>query len=92
MHEIEIQSLDILEEDAAPKLTSDYSVEYINAASDAAKANRFLITLVNLKSREERLLDLLIDSDRFIDIAQEVRKHFSCEWEFFEIIAPDEPF
>jgi len=41
------------------QLTANFGVEYINASSDPAKANRFLITLIDIKSNDERLVDLL---------------------------------
>jgi len=66
--------------------------EYINAASSPEKANRFLVTLVNLKTGDERLLDVLIDDCNFKALATEVRKHYDYRWEILEWFDPDCPF
>ena len=66
--------------------------ELINAATNPLKANRYLVTMIHRNTGEERLLDLLIDGQGFSAVMQEVRRHVSPIYEFFEWIDCDEPF
>ena len=53
---------------------------------------RYLVTLVHLRTGEEKHLDVVIDCDRFCDIAQAVRSRYGPEWEFLQWIDTEEPF
>jgi len=76
-----------------PKSTqAQPGAEYINAASDPTNAHRFLVTLQNPKTGDERLLDILIDECSFRALSTEIRKHYDHRFEFVEWFDPSEPF
>lgn len=92
MHERQLYKADIADESPPERLTGDFNVKYINEAERPHLANRFLVTMVNPSTGDEKLLDLLIDGGSFRDLATEVRKHFDFNWEIFEWFDPDVPF
>lgn len=54
--------------------------------------HRYLVTLMDVRTGQEKQLDVVVDSDRFCDIAQAVRSRYGHDWEFFNWIDTEEPF
>jgi len=75
-----------------PTVEFQNTAQYINAATDPTNAHRFLVTLQNVRTGDERLLDVLIDECSFKALATEVRKHYDHRFEFVEWFDPSEPF
>lgn len=48
--------------------------------------------MVNRSTSAEELLDIICEGGSFKEMAQEVRRHFSYDWEIFEWFDPEVPF
>lgn len=59
---------------------------------DSAERSHFLITLVHRKTKQEKLVDLLTDTDEFAAIRNILNCHDYQEWGIFEILDFDCPF
>lgn len=53
---------------------------------------RYLVTLAHVTTGEEKHLDVVIDCDRFCDIAKAVRSRYGYDWEFLNWVDTEEPF
>ena len=60
--------------------------EFICHLQSPAKAgtHRFLVTLVHRQTRQEKLIDLLVDGGGFAVVRRAIRESFGASWEIFE--------
>lgn len=76
--------------DADEQLSIPELITWITNARSST--HRYLVTLVHVGTGEEKHLDVVLDCDRFCDIAKAVRSRYGYDWEFLNWIDTEEPF
>lgn len=72
------------------KAPNTYSITEIQ--DDTAKHSHFLIKLIHRWTDEEKLVDLLTDTDKLSSIRTILNCHFDWNWGIFEVQDLEEPF
>lgn len=55
--------------------------QYLTVVSNPeVKTFRFVATMIHSQTGEERLADVVVDSDRYIDVVNAIRKTWTRQW------------